>query len=162
MAPITPLRLKVEINTREHFAVFGYLPKKFSVKSPWFNGETQITTYSVEELLSAKLRALYQRKQGRDLFDIAIAFERIRAVNADRIVTAFLKYMEHEHSAISRAQFEANLSEKLADPVFTEDISPLFILGQHPTPALEPKHAAQTVMQKLIALPPRELWKGAK
>jgi len=36
IAPITPLRLKVEINTREHFSVFDYLPKKFGVKSAWF------------------------------------------------------------------------------------------------------------------------------
>jgi len=43
--------LKVEINTREHFSVFGYIRKKFKVKSPWFNAETELVTYSIEELL---------------------------------------------------------------------------------------------------------------
>jgi len=113
IAPITPLRLKVEINTREHFSVFGYLPKKFRVKSPWFNGETEITTYSVEELLSTKVRALYQRKQGRDLFDLAVAFERIHELNTEKIVKGFLRYMEHDGTPITRAQFEANLSRNL-------------------------------------------------
>src|SRR5262249_33688382 len=123
IAPVTPLRLKVEINTREHFSVLGYLPKTFVVKSPWFTGEATITEYSVEELLSTKLRALYQRKQGRDLFDLAVAFERIQELNANKIVTAFFYYMEHDGTPITRAQFEANLSEKLSDSVFTEDIS---------------------------------------
>jgi len=162
IAPITPLRLKVEINTREHFSVFGYLPKKFMVKNAWFDGETKITTYSVEELLSTKLRALYQRKQGRDLFDLAVAFERIHDLNADKVVTAFLQYMEHDGTAITRAQFEANLSEKLHDSVFTEDISPLLVSGEQPAPALQPEETGRTVMQKLIALLPGDPWKGSK
>ena len=35
-APPTPLRLKVEINTREHFAVLGHRKTDFAVKSDWF------------------------------------------------------------------------------------------------------------------------------
>jgi hypothetical protein len=39
--------------------------------------------------------------------------------------------------------------EKLADPVFTEDTSPLLVLREHPSPALQPKNAGRTVMDKL-------------
>ena len=60
---------------------------------------------------------------------------------------------------ISRAEFESNLLEKLADPVFTEDMSPLLVLGEHPSPALHPQNAGRTVMDKLIALIPGEAWK---
>jgi predicted nucleotidyltransferase component of viral defense system len=160
--PVTPLRLKVEINTREHFSVFDHVRKKFEVKSPWFNGHTELVTYSIEELLGTKLRALYQRKQGRDLFDLAVAFDKIPKLNAKMVVRCFLRYMEHEGASISRAEFESNLLEKLADPVFTEDISPLLVLGAHPSQALQPKNAGQTVMDKLVALIPGQPWKGTK
>jgi predicted nucleotidyltransferase component of viral defense system len=160
--PVTPLRLKVEINTREHFSVFDHVRKKFKVTNPWFNGESELVTYSIEELLGTKLRALYQRKQGRDLFDLAVALEKIPKLNPKKVVRCFLRYMKHEGASISRAEFESNLLEKLADPVFTEDISPLLVLGAYPPPALQPMNAGQTVMDKLIALIPGQPWKGNK
>ncbi len=70
--------------------------------------------------------------------------------------------MKHDGASISRAEFDSNLLEKLADPVFTEDISPLLVLGAHPSPTLQPKNAGQTVMDKLIALIPGQPWKGNK
>ena len=124
--------------------------KRKSALTPW------------KSFLSTKLRALYQRKQGRDLFDLAVAFDRIHGLNADKIVTAFLQYMEHDGTPITRAQFEANLSEKLRDSVFTEDISPLLVSGEQPASALQPEQAGKTVMQKLIALLPGDPWKGSK
>ncbi len=59
--PITPLKLKVETNTREHFFVLGPRRIGFEVKSPWHSGEANVLTYEPEELLGTKLRALYQR-----------------------------------------------------------------------------------------------------
>lgn len=38
--------------------------------SPWFTGATDIITYELDDLMATKLRALYQRRKGRDLFDI--------------------------------------------------------------------------------------------
>ena len=60
--PVVPMRLKIEINTREHFDVFGIVPHSFEVRSPWFTGEAEVRTYAIEELLATKLRALYQRQ----------------------------------------------------------------------------------------------------
>jgi hypothetical protein len=40
--PTLPLRLKVEINTREHFAVEGFTKLPFSVSSRWFKGSCEI------------------------------------------------------------------------------------------------------------------------
>src|SRR4030043_1473595 len=45
------LRLKVEINCREHFAVLGYKSLSFGVNTKWFNGRANILTYELEELL---------------------------------------------------------------------------------------------------------------
>src|SRR5262249_52775400 len=99
------LRLKVETNTREHLSVYGFKELPLAIESRWFSGSCRIHTYALDELLGTKLRALYQRKQGRDLFDMATALKSPDA-HADRIVEAFLKYMEHEGHAITRAQFE--------------------------------------------------------
>ena len=40
--PPIKLRLKVEINTREHFTVYGLATQPFAVASPWFKGECAI------------------------------------------------------------------------------------------------------------------------
>ena len=49
--------------------MFGATGRPFSIRSPWFAGRAEIQTYSLDELLATKLRALYQRRKGRDLFD---------------------------------------------------------------------------------------------
>ncbi|MEQ9103996.1 MAG: nucleotidyl transferase AbiEii/AbiGii toxin family protein [Rhodothermales bacterium] len=126
--PPIPLRLKVEINTREHFSVFGYQQERFEMASRWFSGEADICSYSLEELLGTKLRALYQRKKGRDLFDLATALDSGEA-SAPGIVEAFLEYMTREGHGVRRQQFVQNMSEKMNDRKFTADISPLLASG---------------------------------
>ncbi|MGH2469017.1 MAG: nucleotidyl transferase AbiEii/AbiGii toxin family protein [Chloroflexota bacterium] len=42
------------------------------MKSPWFTGSADVPTFALEELLGTKLRALYQRRKGRDLFDLVL------------------------------------------------------------------------------------------
>ena len=86
--PAIRLRLKVEINTREHFAVLGYAKRTFCVDSRWFSGMAEIKTFDLDELLATKLRALYQRRKGRDLFDLTIGLKDERC-NASRVVAAF-------------------------------------------------------------------------
>ena len=71
--PIRPLRLKIEINTREHFTVLDYKHPPLAVANPWFTGETNVTTYRLDELMGMKLRALYQRRKGaRPLRSVAV------------------------------------------------------------------------------------------
>lgn len=52
-----PLRLKVEINSREHFTVQGYQQLPFEMTSRWYSGSAAITSYGQDELLGTKLRA---------------------------------------------------------------------------------------------------------
>jgi Nucleotidyl transferase AbiEii toxin, Type IV TA system len=63
--PPLQLRLKVAINSREHFTVYGFTRVPFAVSSRWFEGTCEIGTYTLDELLGTKMRALYQRKKGR-------------------------------------------------------------------------------------------------
>lgn len=152
--PPLPLRLKVETNTREHFAVYGFQEIPFSVESRWFSGSCSIHAYALDELLGTKLRARYQRKAGRDLFDLATALKSPN-VKPERIVQAFLKYMEHEGRAITRAEFEENFAAKMDDPEFLADISPLLAPGYAWEPQLEAAAAS-----RLITMLPGEPWKG--
>lgn len=154
--PRVPLRLKVEINTREHFNIFGLAPFEFGVSSRWFNGRAQITTYSIDELLGTKLRALYQRKKGRDLFDLAFALQR-SACDPQRVVEAFARYMEQDGQRITRALFEKNLATKVSDPRFTSDIVPLLAAGVEFVGA----DAAQLVTAQLLVRLPGRPWRGA-
>ena len=66
-------RLKVEINSREHFTELGHARVPIRVDNRWFTGEAEVTSYHLDELLATKLGALYQRKKGRDLFDLWFA-----------------------------------------------------------------------------------------
>ena len=67
---VAPLRLKIEINTREIEAYDPPITIPYEVENPWFSGGTEIPTFSREEMLATKLRALLQRNKGRDLFDL--------------------------------------------------------------------------------------------
>lgn len=154
-SPPVPLRLKVEINTREHFSVYGIDHVPFEVSSRWFEGSCAIPSYQLDELLGTKLRALYQRRQGRDLFDLATALDDGRA-DPGRIIECFQAYMEHGGHSASRAQFEENLAGKLADKSFTADIGPLLAAGYD----RDIDDMADTVSAGLIARLPGEPWKG--
>ena len=127
--PTTPLRLKVEINTREHFTVLGVHARRFRVDSPWYGGSADVLTYELEELLGTKLRALFQRKKGRDLFDLSEALARVAALDPDKVVTCFVRYLENDGLRVTRAEFEQNLAEKIEDSVFLSDAPPLLALG---------------------------------
>lgn len=127
--PITPLRLKVEINTREQFHLLELAQKEVAIQSNWFSGTANVVTYVPEELLGTKLRALYQRRKGRDLFDLATALRRLPDLDAARVVDCFTRYLAHTGKRISRAEYEANLAAKIDDPAFTEDILPLLARG---------------------------------
>ena len=122
------LRLKVEINTREHLAILGHVRHRFEVDSRWFRGDCEINTYSLNELLATKLRAIYQRRKGRDLFDLAVGLTS-PSVDPGRVVHAFVEYMKHSNHSVSRAEFERNLQAKLGDSRFTADIVPLLADG---------------------------------
>ena len=65
-----PAKLKIEINTTEHFQVLPLRTEEFKVDSDWWSGNAKIATYEIDELMATKLRALYQRRRGRDLFDL--------------------------------------------------------------------------------------------
>jgi hypothetical protein len=77
-----------------------------------------------------KLRAPYQRRKGRDLFDLRVALE-MQEIDSERLVLAFRRYMDAEGSHVSQTEFRKNLAEKVAVPSFGEDLRPLLAPGIH-------------------------------
>jgi len=63
-APPLRLRLKVEINSREHFTVFGLKTISFGVDCRWFQGSAKIVTYELEELLGTNYEHSTSGKKG--------------------------------------------------------------------------------------------------
>ena len=92
--PVESLRLKIEINAREHFHAMDLEEMPYGVSSNWFQAQCRIRTYCLEELLGTKMRALYQRRKGRDLYDLWLGLE-IGQADPGGIVQCFQKYMQH-------------------------------------------------------------------
>jgi predicted nucleotidyltransferase component of viral defense system len=122
-----PLKLKVEINTREqenHYALKTY---PFDVSSDWHNAKAEIVSFEPEELFGTKLRALLQRNKNRDLFDLNEGLSQL-GLDCNRVVVCFQHYLGLEGRPISRANAEERMLKKLNQSL-TEDIAPLLPPG---------------------------------
>jgi predicted nucleotidyltransferase component of viral defense system len=120
--PIINMRLKIEINTREHFNVLGLKDIPYKVENTWFTGECNLTGHELEELLGTKMRALYQRRKGRDLFDLYWALIH-QNVDTGKVINCYKTYMKYSvNKPPTQIQFLSNMEEKMIDREFTNDI----------------------------------------
>jgi len=149
-----PMKLKLEINTRENFTVYGYESRSLEVASEWFSGKAEVKTFTLDELLGTKLRALYQRKKGRDLFDAWLCNSTLK-VNPERVVHSFLKYMSINDITVSRAAFEENLLKKLDDAAFRGDMRPLL----RPGITYDVDEAGRYMLEQVVGRLPGKPWK---
>jgi len=146
MQPILPLRLKIEINCREHFNVLGLLKHEYIVNSQWFTGGCRITTYHLEEMLGTKLRALYQRRKGRDLFDLYKALASTD-VDAEKIIECYRRYIAFVvEKPPTKKEFLLNMEHKITSEEFLGDTN--FIL--RPDEIYHPSKAFDIVKSQLI------------
>ena len=146
MPPVEHLRLKIEINCFEHFNVLGLVKVPFVMKNGWFSGEAELTTYHFEELMGTKLRALYQRKKGRDLFDMHKGLTS-RDCDIKKVLQCYKKYMEFVvERAPSYKEYVQNMQEKMEDREFLIDVNKLL----KPGTVFNPQEAYQLVYEKLI------------
>jgi len=143
--PVQPMRLKIEINTREHGSVHGLVRRRLRVASRWFAGSAEIVTYRDVEILGTKLRALYQRKKGRDLFDLWQALTQL-VFDDQAVVDVFHAYLQRDGQRVSRGQFERNLARKVSALEFHGDVVPLLVAGL----AYSPREAHGLVKQRLL------------
>jgi predicted nucleotidyltransferase component of viral defense system len=126
-APQATLKLKVEINTREHEALLGYRGYPFAVASDWYSAQAELVSFEPEELFGTKLRALLQRRKNRDLFDLHHGLIQLD-MDVDKVVACLDHYLALEGNSISRAEAEERMLKKLTRSL-TEDIEPLLPVG---------------------------------
>jgi predicted nucleotidyltransferase component of viral defense system len=144
--PVVPIRLKIEINCFEHFNELGLVKVPFSMENSWFSGSCELTTYALNELLGTKLRALYQRKKGRDLFDLYKALS-ITDADPEVIIRCYKRYMDFSVSKPpTYKQFILNMESKMADPDFLEDMDSLI----RPEETYNVEEAYQVVKERII------------
>ena len=119
--PVIPIRLKVEINCREHFNVLGLTQRDFGITNQWFSGSCAITTYHLEELLGSKLRALYQRRKGRDLFDLYKAIS-TQNVSVGKILQCYREYIKFAvEKPPTLKEYLQNMESKMQNDEFLGD-----------------------------------------
>jgi predicted nucleotidyltransferase component of viral defense system len=119
-----PLRLKVEVNCREHHSIYGIQEVKHRLQSEWHTGEVLISTYELSELLGTKMRALYQRRKGRDLFDLWFAITQ-KNIDPNQIMEAWKFYMKEENRSVTQKEFLENLADKISNQDFLSDMEGL-------------------------------------
>jgi len=144
--PVVPVRLKVEINTREHFNVLDLKKHDFSVNNQWFSGNCNVTTYHLEELLGTKLRALYQRRKGRDLFDLHKAIS-TQNINIENIIRCYREYVGFVvDNPPTQKEYLLNMELKMQDKEFLDDTNLLL----RPEDKFNPTEAWELVRNQLI------------
>lgn len=124
------LRLKLEINCQEHFNVLEWVDFPYEVESEWYAGKAEIKTYSINELLGTKLRALYQRSKGRDLFDLDYSRKNLE-LDIDQIIECFKAYTSFSTGKRppSKKEFLMNIEAKERSPEFTGDMEAILRPG---------------------------------
>ena len=136
------MRIKVEMNTFERSLARPTVTRDFEVNSPWYSGRADVPSFALEELVATKIRALFQRKKGRDLFDLWLAVEHAD-VSPQNIAACFAPYMPNGWTP-RRAL--TNLEAKLQDREFTRDLELLL----SDKPAGYTVHAGAAVVERNI------------
>ncbi len=149
--PGATLDIVVEANVTErspHRAVVA-IPFEFAFRDATVAAE--VNGYDIHEMLGTKLRALFQRKRGRDLFDLYWALTKATpAVQPAAVIESFQHYLQQEGAVAGRAEFLGILDGHLADRGFCSDMSPLLRTGL----SYDPREAGEVVKTKLLGLLP--------
>ncbi|MCE2928081.1 MAG: nucleotidyl transferase AbiEii/AbiGii toxin family protein [Candidatus Caenarcaniphilales bacterium] len=149
------VKLKIEINTTEHFHLKDLQKKNFSVNSEWFSGDADILTYQLEEMMATKFKALYQRRKGRDLFDSWMMLNR-ELIDLSQAIQLLEEYCERVDEKITRALFERNLILKREHQEFNMDMEPLLAIGTK----WDFDKAFEMIMTQLMPKLKGDPWKG--
>lgn len=131
-------KLKVEVNCTERTPFYDVVELPCEPAPPGAPKGIALRSYDVDEMLGTKMRALLQRDQGRDLFDLWWAWhlsekgQSRHPVNPDRVVAAFNDYMAREGSVVRRDQYTEELDQKLTLRKFRHDMDTMLRADLHP------------------------------
>ncbi|HSJ52761.1 MAG TPA: nucleotidyl transferase AbiEii/AbiGii toxin family protein [Anaerolineae bacterium] len=110
-------RLKLEVSFVERVAIMGRVERPVW-PSP-LNEPLVVDTYHLEELLSTKLRALYDRRKGRDIYDLLCVTDLDLDLAAIRKMVLY--YFYRANKVFSYPAFVANVERKVCLGGFRDD-----------------------------------------
>jgi predicted nucleotidyltransferase component of viral defense system len=114
--------------------------------------QTEIKGYDIHEMLGTKMRALFQRRRGRDLFDLYWALTKSRnPVDPSAVIESFQHYLKQESTRAGRVEFIGILEGHLEDGGFCSDTESLLRHGID----YDPRSAGNYVIDNLLNLLPR-------
>ena len=128
--------IKVDINLNEHAALYPLVHVNFESLDD--EGElvmAQAISYDINEMLGTKTRALMQRQQGRDLFDLWFAWSQSQAgltpytVDGKRAMEAFEWCLTNEGTSMGREEAGQLLDQRLRNQAFRQDMDTLLRPG---------------------------------
>jgi predicted nucleotidyltransferase component of viral defense system len=146
--------IKVDVNLNEHAALYPLVNVNFQSLDE--EGElvtAQAISYDINEMLGTKTRALMQRQQGRDLFDLWFAWSQSQAgatpyaVNGKRAMEAFEWYLGNEGTTMGRAEAAQLLDQRVRNAPFRQDMDTLL---RPDLPKFDVDAAASTVRREFL------------
>jgi len=112
-------RIKIEISNIERFAILGRAKKDITI--PFSNERFWVSTYEPEELIATKLRALYSRLKGRDIYDLYFASD----LELDEVILRKLViyYFYRSKKIFTPGLLFKNIREKFESRKYVDDVS---------------------------------------
>lgn len=122
--PNRSMSIKIEINVSERTTLLPIVKLPFTVPFQGQALKAEIASFDINEMMGTKLRALFQRDAGRDLFDLFHA-RTGAGFDAARTIEAFNHYMAGERKYVKRADFDDSFDERMKNPAFRTDMETL-------------------------------------
>lgn len=129
--PGRTLKIEVEANVTERQPYLPIVKFPFNVSFRSQQLSAIIPSFDIHEMMGTKMRALFQRKKGRDLFDLywALTKNSTKEVSSIDAIKCFKHYMTEEKTVVTRQEFLDNLNMRLLDNGFCSDMLPLLRAG---------------------------------
>lgn len=128
--------IEVEVNLNENKSLYPLVSVELDTMND--DGDTvraKARSYDINEMLGTKTRALMQREQGRDLFDLFHAWQLSEAgatpftVDGIKAMEAFAWYLEQEGTSLGAVEANAQLDKRLRKESFRRDMDTLLRPG---------------------------------
>lgn len=148
--PGRTLTIEVETNVSERAPHLELMHPSFEFPFRDETLSTSLISFHLNEMLATKMRALFQRRKGRDLFDLHVAITRGNAevLSLDTVIAAFQHYMSAEKTRVPRSEFIEHLHDCLRDRAgFCTDLNGFLRQGEK----WDPDAAGTAIEQQILA-----------
>jgi predicted nucleotidyltransferase component of viral defense system len=150
MEPGRSLDIVIDANVTERKPHRSVVELPFSFPFRGENIQTKIKGYDIHEMLGTKMRAMFQRGRGRDLFDLYWALTKSdSAIDHSAVIESFQHYIKQEGIKISRTEFIGILEANLNDRGFCSDTESLLRNGIIYDPQAAGKYIISNLLHRL-------------